>query len=122
MPKIVKELLFDAKVQNFGQDNTVALKTAPGEITTCNGKISSKKIESQYGKIMSIELHDNATKLIYITESRSVVIYDMNTQQASRLTQLESGESYIDILRIGDNYMLLCRNIENQLKVSILEK
>ncbi|XP_058791268.1 apoptotic protease-activating factor 1-like isoform X2 [Phymastichus coffea] len=115
-PKIVKELLFDARVQNFGEDNIIVLKTAPNEITICNGIVSPKRIESECGKITSIELRDNATKLIYITELASVVIYDMLTQETTRLSQLNSFESYIGILQINDNYVVLCQN-NHQLQV-----
>ena len=94
------------------------MKTSPNTITVCNGKKIPAKIESQHGKIININLYENAKKLIYMTESGSVVIHDMSSEQSMQLSKLDSVDNFIDILQIQENYLVLCRGENNKLQVS----
>ncbi|OXU28229.1 hypothetical protein TSAR_009640 [Trichomalopsis sarcophagae] len=117
-PKSVKTLLFDAKMANLGEDNTVFLKTLPNTITIYNGNNELTKIESLHGKISSINLSNDAKKLIYMTELGSVVIYEVATAELRKISQLDSVDNYIDILELQDNYFVLCRTADNNMQVS----
>jgi hypothetical protein len=105
-------------MENLGKENTVVLKTSPSTITAYNGKKTIAKIESHHGKIMSVNLYDNAQKLIYITETGSVVIYSMLTEQSIQISKLDSVDSFINVIKIDNNYMVLCRAINNSLQVN----
>lgn len=119
-PKSVKKHLFDAKMENLGKNSTVFLKTSPTTITVCNGKKAITKIESNRGKIISMALHDDAKKVIYMTDTSSIVMHDMVTEQSTHLSKLSSVDSYIDTLRLNDNYMVLCTE-NNKLQVSFAQ-
>ncbi|CAB0035159.1 unnamed protein product [Trichogramma brassicae] len=114
-PKSVKKLLFDAKMNTIGEENMVVLKTSPITITTSNGK----KIESVHGKIISMKLNEDSSKLIYLTESGSVtttvcvVLYDMITEQSSLIAKLDSLNDFIDVIQIKGDYMVLCKANNN---------
>ncbi|KAL7297703.1 hypothetical protein TKK_0008740 [Trichogramma kaykai] len=126
-PKSVKKLLFDAKMNTIGEENMVVLKTSPITITTSNGK----KIESVHGKIISMKLNEDSSKLIYLTESGSVtttvcvVLYDMTTEQSSLIAKLDSLNDFIDVIQMKGDYMVLCKannNLQVWLNTKISKK
>ncbi|KAJ8681851.1 hypothetical protein QAD02_017643 [Eretmocerus hayati] len=115
-PNTVKKLLFDARMGNFLEDTTVYLKTSPTTISVCKDKRAMTKIESAYGRIVSMNLRDNASKLVYLTESGSVVIHDLRSDRSMLVSKLDSLESFIDVMSFNNNFVVLCR-MENNLQV-----
>lgn len=105
-------------MENFGKENIVALKSAPTMITIYSGKRIMNKVESICGRILKLDLHDKAKKLIYITESGSVVLYNMSTELSSKIFQLDSIDNFIDILQVEDNFMMICKDEDDKLQVN----
>lgn len=101
----------------LGQENKVFLKTLPSAITVYNGKQELTKIESPHGKIISINLSNDAKQLIYMTELGSVVIYEVATGKSQKISQLDSVNDYIDILELQGNYLVLCRTVDDNMQV-----
>lgn len=106
-------------MENFGKDNVVALKSSPNMITVFNGKKTMTKIESVHGRIVRLNLYDHAKKLIYITESGSVVLYNISTEQSDKILQLDSIDNFIDILQVQGNFMVICKGDDSKLQVII---
>ncbi|XP_060817084.1 apoptotic protease-activating factor 1 isoform X1 [Bombus pascuorum] len=115
----IRKHLFDAKVQNFGDaPDTIVTETLSNTIITLVDDNKIAETEPINAKINNLILY--AEKIIYVTDKGIVNIFNIRNKENIPVLNFTSNVELVEILdmkRDHNNYILVCRGTDNNLKV-----
>ncbi|KAK2582333.1 hypothetical protein KPH14_004670 [Odynerus spinipes] len=113
----VRNLLFDALVQSFGEVDVISKKTHANAVVILHGDKIIAESNPIDEDIISLRLSPNGKKLVYITEEGMVTLFDIESKIATNILRLSQGAEFIKFITIENDEVIICRETNDTLRV-----